>query len=111
MKAEVEPLPLVPAMWMAFRRLKSEGWDRKGGQLGVWGEGCAEEGGGGEEQGGAHLVPYSAAPFDHFWDGLLVHAASGLADGIDDGGVGLEGVECLDGILSPLAVISGQDQR
>ena len=31
MKAEVEPLPLVPAMWMAFRRLKSEGWDRKGG--------------------------------------------------------------------------------
>ena len=26
MKAEVEPLPLVPAMWMALRRLKSEGW-------------------------------------------------------------------------------------
>lgn len=44
MKAEVEPLPLVPAMWMAFRRLKSEGfkWGR-GGQLHrACGEGCAE---------------------------------------------------------------------
>jgi len=59
----------------------------------------------------AHLVPYSAAPIDHFWNGLLVHAAPGLADGIDDGGVGLERVECLDGILVPLILITGQYQR
>jgi hypothetical protein len=27
-KAEVEPLPLVPVMWMAFRRLRSVGCAR-----------------------------------------------------------------------------------
>lgn len=43
-----------------------------------------EGGEGGEGGRAAHLVPYSAAPIDHFGDGLLVHAAAGLADGIDD---------------------------
>lgn len=30
MKAEVEPLPLVPAMWMRFKRLKSSGYRTPG---------------------------------------------------------------------------------
>ena len=28
-KALVEPLPFVPAIWIAFKRLKSEGWRSK----------------------------------------------------------------------------------
>jgi len=55
----------------------------------------------------AHLVPYSAAPVNHLWDGLLVHSTAGLADGVDDGGVGLQRVECLDGILGPLVPMLG----
>ena len=43
-----------------------------------------------ELEGGAHLVPYLTAPFDHLRNGLLVHATAGLADGIDNGGVGLQ---------------------
>ncbi len=40
MKALVEPLPFVPAMWIGFRRLNSEGFDScqqdelEGGKLG-----------------------------------------------------------------------------
>lgn len=34
MKDEVEPLPLVPAMWTGFKRSKSEGCRRKEAHLG-----------------------------------------------------------------------------
>ena len=59
----------------------------------------------------AHLVPYSVAPSNHFRNCLLVPAAPGLADGIEDGGIGLERVECLDSILGPLILLLIQHQR
>lgn len=38
-------------------------------------------------RGNAHLVTDALAPLDHLGDGILVHAAARLADGIDNGKV------------------------
>lgn len=48
---------------------------------------------------GAHLVPDSAAPFNHFWDSLCVQTGASFADRVDHSGVGLQGVQGRHGIL------------
>lgn len=83
MIALVEPLPFVPAMWIGLRRLKSEGY--AGGQL----QGANIS----QTVGAAHLVAQLATPLEHLWNGLLIHAAPRLADGIDNGEVGLQRVQ------------------
>ena len=45
--------------------------------------------------GNAHLISYPSTPFDHLWDCILVHALARFADGIDNGEVGLQRVQCL----------------
>ena len=47
----------------------------------------------------AHLITSFATPFNHFWYSLLVQRSTRLADLVDDRGVGLERVECSNGIL------------
>ena len=39
--------------------------------------------------GHAHLISYTLDPFDHFRDGILIHAPSRFANGIDNGKVTL----------------------
>lgn len=45
---------------------------------------------------GAHLISEAATPLDHLRNRLVVHAAARLADGIDNGEIGLQRVQCRD---------------
>ena len=47
----------------------------------------------------AYLIAYFAQPFYHLRNSLLVHLPPGLADCVDDGEVGLEGVQRRNGVL------------
>lgn len=47
----------------------------------------------------AHLIPHFTTPLDHFWDRLLVHTTSRLANRIDDGKIRLQRIQCCDGSL------------
>ena len=49
---------------------------------------------------GAHLVSYPSAPINRFWYGVLIHFPFRLSDGLDNGMIGLKGVQRRDGILS-----------
>ena len=84
MKALVEPLPLVPAMCIGFRRSNSEGFSYC--QL------CACL----SALRAAHLIPNFMAPFNHLRNGLLVHATARLPYRIDNGEIGLQRVQRRD---------------
>jgi len=88
--ALVEPLPLVPAMWMAFRSLRSDGCVVS--QRVTFRVIAARR--------GSHLVSYPAAPFNHFRYGIFVHAPPGFADGVDGGKIALQCIEGPDSVLS-----------
>ena len=59
----------------------------------------------------AHLVAELLDPFDHLRDGILVHAPSRLADGVDDGKVALQRVQCRYGCLSCLVSDLSTDEH
>ena len=86
MKEEVEPLPLVPAMWIGFSWSKSDGYTCIS-VLHLFGPQWPD----------AHLISYSSNPLSHLRECLLVPSRSELLDGLDNGEVALKRVERCDG--------------
>lgn len=82
MKAEVEPLPLVPAIWMRLRRLTSSGCTQGVSEFPLIG--CRRC---------AHLISYSLAPINHLRDSLYVHTPSGLSYRIHNCEIRLQRIE------------------
>lgn len=103
MNALVDPLPLVPAMCMVFRRLKSEGYP-KNPPLSISQPGIRWE-----AEGFSHLISNPTAPFDHLRDRGLVHALARLPDGVHDREVGLKGIQSRDSILDICSVCDPMD--
>lgn len=81
MNALVEPLPFVPATWMALSFSKSEGFTD-----------VSEVRNGYRWELDAHLITYPSTPIDHLWDCVLVHSFPGLANCIYYGEVRLQSV-------------------
>lgn len=81
MKALVEPFPFVPAMCIGFSRSNSEGWKMVSRDMETM-------------FGTAHLIANLVAPFNHLWYSLLIHALARLPYRVDNGEIGLQGVEC-----------------
>lgn len=85
-------MPLVPAMCIGFSLSNSEGYSR--GLVVTVQAGLA---------GTAHLIANLATPLEHLWYRLLIHAPARLANGIDNGKVGLQRIQGRDGSLRPSA--------
>lgn len=124
MKAAVEPLPLVPAMWMTFSLLKSSGYFEC--QLWWTGPNTIHEfvaqlcvglpadvctvvtvdtlpvGCYGRKK--THLISQAPTPAYHLRDGILIHRTSRLADRFHNRCIGLEAVQGLDRRLTLMSV-------
>ena len=92
MKALVEPLPLVPAMCIAFSRSKSDGCHSS--QLGCVCRSLLRR-----SSEGSHLISNAAAPFYHLGYRVLVRAHTGFSELIDNGKVRLQRIQGSDGVL------------
>lgn len=57
-------------------------------------------------EGAAHLVSCLAEPFNHFWNGLRIHAAARFANRIDNGEVALQRIERRNGGLVEIPILA-----
>lgn len=94
MNAAVEPLPFVPAIWIALSASKSDGY-RGSSQLDR-GKDVATR----AFSMVAYFVPDLVAPLDHLGNGLIIHLPSRLTNRINNGKIRLQRVERGDGILN-----------
>lgn len=97
MKVDVEPFPLVPAIWTGFSWSKSDGL----GKLSAY----VQRRGGTDN---AHLIAYPVHPFYHLWNRTLVPTRAGLSNGFDGGEVALKGIESRHrGVVVATAIVGG----
>jgi len=89
--AEVEPFPLVPAIWIALRLSKSEGYGMLDLSPAMFKPHSSLV---------AYLIANLFTPFDHLWYSLPIHHSSRLSDCVHDCEIRLKAVERCDGILS-----------
>jgi hypothetical protein len=92
-KAEVDPFPFVPAIWMRLRRFKSDGCERQRQRFSHLH--ISKQ----VPRQGNHLISNPPAPFNHLRNSLLVHRPPGLPNRIHNRKIRLQRVKRRDGIL------------
>ena len=80
MNAAVEPLPFVPAICIALRPLRSDGYDMAVSVPSSYIERHLA-------LNLSYLISDSVQPFNHFRDRLFVHLSPGFPDRVDNGEV------------------------
>lgn len=91
MKADVDPFPFVPAIWIALRSLNADGCGKDQYLVLI---------GGLDPDASTHLITNLLTPFYHLRDRLFVHLPPRFPDRVDYLEVRLEGIERRDSILN-----------